>query len=100
MTVGRSLSASDINSAAASLALSLFAVMDNVMKMKSVIDGYTSAQIASNFPPLTQADGDVLKSALTDMANMVAQWTGQATTGTMPRDHRAFAKQLLGTGLY
>lgn len=99
MTAGRSLSSAEINNAAAGIAQSLFATMDNITKMKAVLDGYSSAQLVSNFG-FVQADADVLKSAFTDMANLVNLWTGVATSGTVPRDHRVFAKQLLGTGLY
>lgn len=99
MTAGRSLSMAEINNAAGGIAQSLFATMDNVTKLKAVIDGYSSAQLVSNFG-FVQADADVLKSAITDMANIVAAWNGQAMTGTVPRDHKVFAKQLLGTGLY
>lgn len=99
MTAGRSLSAAEINSGAAAIAQALFATMDNVTKMKAVLDGYSSAQLVTTFG-FVQADADVLKSAFTDMADIVAAWTGQAMTGTVPRDHRVFAKQLLGTGLY
>lgn len=99
MPAGRSLSQAEINNAAAGIAGSLAATMDNIVKMKAVLDGYSSAQLVSNFG-FVQADADVLKSAFTDMANLATIWTGGAATGTMPRDHRVFVKQLLGTGLY
>lgn len=99
MTAGRSLSMAEINNAAAGIAQALFSTMDNITKMKAVLDGYSSAQLVSNFG-FVQADADVLKSAFTDMANLVAAWNNQAMTGTVPRDHKVFAKQLLGTGLY
>lgn len=100
MTVGRSISKAELDSAVANVAGSVFATMDNAMKIKSFLDGFTSAQLASAGYVSTQGDGDLLKSAWVDLANMNAQWTGQATSGTMPRDHRTFVKQLLGIGLY
>lgn len=99
MSVGRTISLAEINNAAGGIAGSLFATMDNITKMKAVLDGYTAQNLVDSFG-FTLADANILKSAFTDMANVVALWTGVATSGTVPRDHRTFAKQLLGTGLY
>lgn len=100
MTAGRSLSAAELNSGAAAIAQAMFSTMDNVTKMKAVLDGYSSAQLVSTFG-FVQADADMLKSAFTDMADMVLQWQGSAPDGgAHPRDHRVFAKNLLGNGLY
>lgn len=98
MTLGRTISQAEINNAAAGIVASLFATLDNVVKMKAVLDGYDVTALQGL--GFTSTEANVLKSAFTDMANVATIWQGGAAAGTMPRDHRAFAKQLLGTGLY
>jgi len=98
MSAGRSISKDELNNAAAAVASSLFATMDNIAKVKAVLDGYSSAQLVSLFG-FVQADADVLKSAFTDMDKIRQIFTGAATQAST-NDFRVFAKQLLGTGLY
>lgn len=98
MTIGRPLTKADLDNATGGIALSMFATMDNITKVKAVLDGFTAQNLVDNFGySLTEAN--VLKSAFTDLADMVGVWTGSAIVGGA-RDHRAFAKSLLGTGLY
>jgi hypothetical protein len=100
MAIGRTLTKAELDNATGSVVSSLYATMDNVDKIAAVLDGYTSAQLVSAGLCVDTTDGDRLKSAWTDLKNLSAIWRGSAATGTMPRDHRAFAKFLLGTGLY
>jgi hypothetical protein len=98
MAAGRTISKDELNNSAAAIAASLHATMDNVAKMKAVLDGYSSAQLVSVFG-FVQADADVLKSAFTDMDQLRVIFTGGANLASA-KDFRAFTKQLLGTGLY
>jgi hypothetical protein len=98
MSAGRSISKDEINNQAGGIAASLFATLDNVKKLKAVLDGYSSTQLVSAFG-FVQGDADLLKSAIADMDTLRQVWEGTAAK-TPAADMRAFAKQLLGTGIY
>lgn len=98
MTVGRTISKDEINNAAGACAASLFSTLDNVSKLKAVLDGYTAQNLVDNFG-FVLADANILKSAILDMDTLRQVWQGAAAKSPAA-DMRAFAKQLLGTGLY
>lgn len=100
MSIGRTLSKAELDNACAGIAMGLFATMDNIVKVKAVLDGFTAQGLVDAALCTNLTDANLLKSAFTDMANLSTIWAGGAATGTMPRDHRVFAKSLLGVGLY
>lgn len=100
MTIGRTISKAELDAATAQIALTVYRTMDNIAQVQAFLAGFTSAQLVSAGYVTDQTDGDRLKSAFVDLANLQTIWTGGAATGTMPRDHRLFTKWLLGVGLY
>jgi hypothetical protein len=99
MPVGRTISKAEVDNAVGGIAASLFATLDNVKKVKAVLDGYSSAQMVSALGYATTGDADIVKSALADMDTLRQVWEGTAAKSPAA-DMRVFAKQLLGTGLY
>jgi hypothetical protein len=99
MPVGRTISKAEVDNAVGGVAASLFATLDNIAKIKAVLDGYSSAQMVSLLGYASTGDADIVKSALTDMDKLRQLWQGTASQASNT-DMRAFAKQLLGTGLY
>jgi|SRR6187549_197356 len=98
MTAGRSISKDELNNQAGGIAVSLFATLDNVRKLKAVLDGYSAQNLVDNFG-FVLADANLLKSAVLDMDTLRQVWEGTSAK-TPAADMRAFAKQLLGTGIY
>jgi hypothetical protein len=100
MTIGRTVSKAELDSATGQIALSLYRTMENIDQVQAWLAGFSSAQLVSAGYCTDTTDGDRLKSAFTDMSNLSTIWAGGAATGTMPRDHRLFAKWLLGVGVF
>lgn len=100
MTIGRTVSKAELDQATAQIALTLYRTMDNIAQVKSFLDGFTSAQLVTAGYVTDTTDGDRLKSSFDDLGNLNTIWRGGAATGTMPRDHRLFAKWLLGVGVF
>lgn len=100
MTIGRSTSKAELDSATAQIALTVYQVMDNIQQVQTFLAGFTSAQLVSAGYCTDTTDGDRLKSSFDDFGNLATIWKGGAATGTMPRDHRLFAKWLLGVGVF
>lgn len=98
MAVGRTISKAEVDNAVGGIAASLFATLDNVAKIKAVLDGYTAQNMVDNWGYVL-GDANIVKSALTDMDKLRQIWQGTASQASNT-DMRAFAKQLLGTGLY
>lgn len=100
MTIGRSISKAELDAATSQIALTLYRTMDNIDQIQTFLAGYTSQQLVTAGYVADTTDGDRLISAFTDLRNLSTIWRGGAATGVMPRDHRVFAKWLLGVGLY
>lgn len=100
MTIGRTISKAELDSVTGQIALTVYRTMDNIEQIKAFLDGFTSAQLVTAAYVVDTTDGDRLKSAFNDFANLSTIWKGGAATGTMPRDHRLFAKWLLGPGVF
>lgn len=100
MTIGRSISKAELDQATGQIALTIYRTMDNIDQIKAFLAGFTSAQLVSAGYVTDTTDGDRLKSAFDDFSNLSTIWKGGAATGTMPRDHRLFAKWLLGVGVF
>ncbi len=97
MTIGRTISQGELNNAAASIASSLYATMDNINKVKVVLDTLDVAALQGLGFIATEANQ--LKSAFTDLDKLRTVFLGTATQSPA-YDFRTFTKLLLGTGLY
>lgn len=97
MSIGRTASKAEFDNAAGAIASSLFATMDNIGKVKAVLD--TLDVTALQALGYTSTEANQLKSAFTDMDKLRTVFNGTATQ-TPAYDARTFAKLLLGTGLY
>lgn len=97
MSLGRPAAKSDLDQAAGAIAMSLFATMDNIAKVKTVLDGLTTTDLQNLGYSSTEANQ--IKSAFTDMDKLRTVFNGTATQAST-YDFRTFAKLLLGTGLY
>lgn len=97
MAIGRTISKDELNNAAGAIASSLFATMDNIAKVKQVLDTLSVANLeALGF---SNTDANLLKSVFTDLDKLRTVFNGTATQ-TPAYDFRTFAKSALGTGLY
>lgn len=97
MSIGRSASKTDLDSAAGAIAMSLFATMDNIAKVKAVLD--TLDTTALQGLGYTSTEANQIKSAFTDMDKLRTVFIGTGTQATT-YDFRTFSKLLLGSGLY
>lgn len=100
MSIGRTVSKTELDAATGQLALQVYRTMDNIDQIQAFLAGFTSTQLQSAGYVVDTTDGDRLKSAFTDLSNLSTMWKGGAATGVMPRDHRLFTKYLLGVGVY
>jgi len=100
MTIGRSISKAELDSVCDQIAHTLYRTMENIDQVQAFLAGFSSAQLITAGYCTDSTDADRLKSAFTDMSNLSTIWQGGAATGTMPRDHRLFAKWLLGVGVF
>lgn len=98
MTIGRTITAAELNNVAGTVGTSLWAVMDTIAKAKAVIDDYTAAQLQSNFG-FTAGDAADLKAAYDDMGQLVDIFKGAASLA-VAKNFRPSTRKLLGTGLY
>jgi hypothetical protein len=97
MAIGRSISQAELNNATGAIVSSLFATMDNIGKVKAVLDTLSVANLeALGF---STTDANQLKSAFTDLEKLRTIFVGTGTQ-TPAYDFRTFAKSALGTGLY
>lgn len=99
MTIGRSNSQAELNNAAAAIAASLFATMDNIAKAKIVLDGLDVTALQAAPFGYTPTEANQLKSAFTDLDKLRTIFNGTATQAST-YDFRTFTKLLLGNGLY
>lgn len=97
MAIGRTISQSELNNATGAITSSLFATMDNIAKVKAVLDTLTTTDLTNL--GFSAGDANVLKSAFTDLEKLRTVFVGSATQATT-YDFRTFAKLALGTGLY
>jgi hypothetical protein len=98
MAIGRTITKDELNNVAGAIGTSLWAVMDNIAKAKSVVDDHTEAQLVSNFGFNAQDAAD-LKAAYADMGQLVDIFKGTATLA-VAKNFRPSTRKLLGTGLY
>jgi hypothetical protein len=99
VTVGITISKAEIDNQAGGIARSLFATLANVQHFKSWLDGLTAQNLVDNYG-YTLGDANILKSAFTDMGDLAGIFNNTAAVASLPHDYRAFAKQLIGTGIY
>jgi hypothetical protein len=100
VSAGLQITQADINSAAAGLSQRAFSVFADIQHFKTWLDGLSSTDLVNNYG-FVLGDANILKSALTDLGDLAGVFNNSASaylTGT--HDYRAFAKQLLGVGLY
>jgi homoaconitase/3-isopropylmalate dehydratase large subunit len=97
VSIGRPATKADLDQAAGAIAISLFATMDNIAKVKSVLDTLTVTDLQAL--GYSSNEANQLKSAFTDLDKIRTVFLGTATQATT-YDFRTFAKLLLGTGLY
>lgn len=97
MSIGRTATKDDLNNAAGSIASSLFATMDNIAKVKVVLDTLDTTALQSL--GYTAGEAAQLKSAFTDLDKLRTVFIGTATQSPV-YDFRTFTKLMLGTGLY
>lgn len=99
MSIGRTNSKAELDNAAGAIAGSLFATMDNIAKVKQVLDTLTVSDLQAAPFGYTSTEANQLKSAFTDLDKLRTVFSGTATQATT-YDFRTFSKLLLGTGLY
>lgn len=97
MSIGRTATKAEFDNAAGAIASSLFATMDNINKVKTVLDTLDTTALQGLGYSSTEANQ--LKSAFTDLATLRGVFLGTGTQ-TPAYDFRTFTKLLLGTGLY
>lgn len=97
MALGRSATKVDWDRDMGAVATSLFATMDNIGKMKAVLDTLSVTDLQAL--GYTSGEANQIKSAFTDMATLRAAFLGTGTI-TPTYDFRTFSKLLLGDGLY
>ena len=97
MTIGRAATKIDWDRDMGAVAQALFATMDNIGKMKTVLDTLAVSDLVAL--GYSTPEANQVKSALTDLANLRAVFLG-AGTQTPAYDFRTFSKLLLGDGLY
>jgi hypothetical protein len=97
MSVGRTISKQELDSSWGGVGASLFATMDNIAKLKTVLDTLTTTDLTNL--GYTSTEANQLKSAATDLDKLRTVFIGTATQATT-YDFRTFSKLLLGTGLY
>jgi hypothetical protein len=99
MSVGRTNSKTELDSALGAITSSLFATMDNVAKVKSSVDAITDTALQA--APFGYTAGEVaqIRSMLTDLDKLRTVFVGTATQATT-YDFRTFSKLALGNGLY
>lgn len=98
MAIGRTITRDELNNVAGAVGTSLWAVIDNIAKAKSVIDDYSEAQLVSLFG-FTAQDAADFKAAYADMGQLVDIFKGQAALA-VAKNFRPTTRKLLGTGLY
>lgn len=98
MSVGASVTKSDIDNAAASVSQSMFAATRSITQLKAYLDTQTDAALVTL--GYTSGEVAVLRSAMNDLVDLAGVFNGSATAKTLPYDYRTFAKQLIGVRLY
>lgn len=99
MSIGRTNSKQELDSAWGGVASSLFAVMDNIAKVKTALDTLTVTDLQAAPFGYTSTEANQLKSAATDLDKLRTIFIGTATQATT-YDFRTFSKMLLGPGNY
>lgn len=99
MSVGLPITKGEIDQQAGSIARSVFNVLSTVGQFKAWLDG-VSAQDLESVYGYTSGEAAVLKSAFGDLAELASVFNNGTPTHTEAHDFRAFARQLIGTGLY
>lgn len=97
MALGRSGTKTDWDRDMGAVAQALFATMDNIGKMKTVLDTLAVSDLVTL--GYTTPEANQIKSAFTDLATLRAAFLGTGTV-TPAYDFRTFSKLLLGDGLY
>jgi hypothetical protein len=97
VAVGAILTSAEINSTASQVARQVFAALDKVEQFKAFMDTKTDPELVTL--GFVQADVNLLRSAMSDLAQLSSIFLGQVNL-SVAKDFRTFAKQLIGTGLY
>lgn len=98
MPTGYEINATSIHNRCGDAAASMFRAVENIRKVKTWLDTKSTAELFSEYG-IDEADGAVLKSALTDLTTVADVFEG-ATTVASANDFRAFAKRIIGVGQY
>lgn len=97
MSIGRTATQAEFNNATGAIVSALFATMDNIARVKAVLDTLTVQNLVDM--GFSNGDANTLKSAFTDLDKLRTVFNGTATQ-TPAYDFRTFTKLALGTGLY
>lgn len=100
MSAGGQIDLAAINNRAAAVTRTVFAAVAEVSKFKSWLDGVTDPTLTGTY---SMSAGDVadLRSAMTDLGELVKIWNGQTSTKvTGTYDFTQFTKRLIGPGVY
>ncbi len=95
MSLGLSTNKADLDNRAASIALTLRTVMDQIKVYKTKLDTLTNADLQSLGYSVSPDEASILKSAFTDLDQLRTVYEGTGTR-TPAYDYRTFAKQLTG----
>jgi hypothetical protein len=99
MSIGRANSKAELDSAWGGIAVSLFATMDNIAKVKGALDTLDVNALQAAPFGYTSTEANQLKSAAADLDKLRTIFIGTATQATT-YDFRTFSKLLLGPGNY
>lgn len=97
MSVGMSVSKQEIDARAGDLSRGFQKAFGDVATLKSFLDATPDADLMAL--GYTQGEVTVLKSAIADLWQLTALWSGQATLA-QSKDFRVFVQQLWGVGSF
>lgn len=98
MSVGAAVTKAEVDNGAAACARQIFSAVKNIGEFKLWLDTMAVSDLVTL--GYTTNEGNVLKSAFSDLADIAGIFQGSAAVNTLPHDYRTFSKQLLGVGLY
>lgn len=96
MSVGIPISKSDLDIAAGSVARQMFSTADQVTQIKAWLDATPDATLTAAPYGYTAGEVAILKSAFSDLADLISMFNGGSHARTLPYDYRTFSKQLIG----
>ena len=96
MAVGLSVTKDEINARAGDIARGFQKAFEDVLTMQTYLEATPNPDlVALGF---TDSDVAILKTAFVDLTELGSIWAGGP--GTVPKDYRAFVRQLWGVGSF